>query len=115
MAAQLHTLQRAQHDFDPMLEREALPTVTTPAVTLLSGRQMPVLGLGTYQLKHHTVESARQAIGARYRMIGTCGDYHTQRGSGDAIRASGVGREAILLVTQIADTGDGFEATRASR
>src|SRR4029450_4077550 len=114
MAAQFHTLQRAQHDFDPMLERETLPPVTTPAVTLLSGRQMPVLGLGTYQLKHHTVESVTQAIEAGYRMIDTSGDYHTQRGIGEAIRNSGVRREAMFLVTKIEETDDAFEATRAN-
>jgi 2,5-diketo-D-gluconate reductase A len=114
MAAQIQTLQRAQHDFDPMLEREALPSVTTPTVTLLSGRQMPVLGLGTYQLTHHTVDSVAQAIEAGYRLIDTSGGYHTQRGIGEAIRDSGVRREAMFLVTKIEDTEDAFEATRAN-
>jgi 2,5-diketo-D-gluconate reductase A len=114
MAAQINTLQRAQHDFDPTLERETLPSVTTPAVTLLSGREMPVLGLGTYQLKHHTADSVAQAIEAGYRMIDTSGDYHTQRGIGEAIRDCGVRREAMFLVTKIGETDDAFEATRAN-
>src|SRR4029450_5004815 len=114
MAAQFHTLQRAQHDFDPMLERETLPPVTTPAVTLLSGRQMPVLGLGTYQLKHHTVESVTQALEAGYRMIDTSGDYHTQRGIGEALRSSGYPRDSVYLVTKVEEAGDAYEAVRTN-
>ncbi len=102
-----------QHTFDSS-EREPLPATTLPSVTLLSGRQMPVLGLGTYQLKHHTVETVTQALEAGYRMIDTSADYHTQRGIGEALRNSDVPREAIYLVTKIEDTDDAFEATRAN-
>jgi len=102
-----------QHTFDSS-EREPLPSATLPSVTLLSGRQMPVLGLGTYQLKHHTVETVTQALEAGYRMIDTSADYHTQRGVGEALRNSDVPREAIYLVTKIEDTDDAFEATRAN-
>ncbi|HEU4779438.1 MAG TPA: aldo/keto reductase [Steroidobacteraceae bacterium] len=79
---------------------------------LPSGREMPVLGLGTYQLKHHTVEAVTQALEAGYRMFDTSGDYHTQRGIGEAIRHSGVAREEIYLVTKIEETDDSFAATR---
>jgi len=114
MSASVRALQRTQHTFDSPSEREALPAATLPSVTLLSGRQMPVLGLGTYQLKHHTVETVTQALEAGYRMIDTSADYHTQRGIGEALRNSDVPREAIYLVTKIEDTGDAFEATRAN-
>jgi len=105
-------VQRAQLLVEP--ERETLPAATLPAVTLLSGRQMPVLGLGTYQLKHHTVETVTQALEAGYRMIDSSGDYHTQRGIGEALRNSEVPREALYLVTKIEETDDAFEATRAN-
>jgi 2,5-diketo-D-gluconate reductase A len=83
-------------------------------VPLLSGRQMPVLGLGTWQLKHQTVDSIVQALDAGYRMIDTAGDYHTQRGIGDALRASGRPRESVYLVTKVEETGDPYEAVRAN-
>jgi 2,5-diketo-D-gluconate reductase A len=83
-------------------------------VPLLSGRQMPVLGLGTWQLKHQTVDSIVQALEAGYRMIDTAGDYHTQRGIGDALRASGRPRESVYLVTKVEETGDPYEAVRAN-
>jgi len=75
---------------------------------------MPVLGLGTYELRHHTVETVTQALGAGYRMIDTSGDYHTQRGIGEALKRSGVPRDSIYLVTKIEETEDAFEATRTN-
>ncbi len=50
------------------------------SIPLLSGNRMPLLGLGTYDLRHHTSESVAQALAAGYQMIDTSGDYHTQRG-----------------------------------
>lgn len=83
-------------------------------VPLLSGREMPVLGLGTWQLKHQTADSVAQALEAGYRMIDTSGDYHTQRGIGDALRASGYPRDAVFLVTKVEETGDPYEALRTN-
>jgi 2,5-diketo-D-gluconate reductase A len=83
-------------------------------VPLLSGRDMPVLGLGTWQLKHQTVDSVSQALAAGYRMIDTSGDYHTQRGIGEALRASGRERESVYLVTKVEETGDAYEALRTN-
>jgi 2,5-diketo-D-gluconate reductase A len=83
-------------------------------VPLLSGRDMPVLGLGTWQLKHQTVDSVAQALDAGYRMIDTSGDYHTQRGIGEALRASGRSRESVYLVTKVEETGDAYEALRTN-
>jgi diketogulonate reductase-like aldo/keto reductase len=53
-----------------------------------------------------------QALEAGYRMIDTSGDYHTQRGIGDAIRAYGAPRESLFVVTKIEDTDDAYEATK---
>lgn len=83
-------------------------------VPLLSGRGMPVLGLGTWQLKHQTVESVAQALAAGYRLIDTSGDYHTQRGIGDALRAAGCARESVFIVTKVEEMGDAYEAVRAN-
>jgi len=83
-------------------------------VPLLSGRQMPALGLGTWQLKHQTVDSIAQALEAGYRLIDTSADYHTQRGIGDALRASGSPREAVYLQTKVEESGDAYEAVRTS-
>lgn len=83
-------------------------------VPLLTGREMPVLGLGTWQLKHQTADSVASALAAGYRMIDTSGDYHTQRGIGDALRAHFIPRESVYVVTKVEEKGDAYEATRAN-
>jgi diketogulonate reductase-like aldo/keto reductase len=83
-------------------------------LVLPSGNEMPVIGLGTYQLKHQTVDSVARAFRRGYRMIDTSGDYHTQRGIGDAMRTCGLDRASFYTVTKIAATGDAYAATRTN-
>jgi diketogulonate reductase-like aldo/keto reductase len=109
MSASPHALQQPQQGFASSPPLDAYSTVP-----LLSGRRMPVLGLGTYELKHQTVESISEALESGYHMIDTSGDYHTQRGIGEALRSCGVSRSSIYLVTKIEDTEDAFEATRVN-
>jgi 2,5-diketo-D-gluconate reductase A len=102
MAAATHALNFAK----------ALRTDST--VSLQSGNRMPLLGLGTYDLRHHTAESVSQALAAGYHMIDTSADYHTQRGIGDALRHCGLPRDSVYVVTKIEETPDAFEATRVN-
>jgi len=102
MAAATHALQ-----FATTLRADS-------TLRLLSGNRMPVLGLGTFQLKHHTADAVTQALAAGYQMIDTSGDYHTQRGIGDALKACGLPRDSIYVVTKIEETEDAFEATRVN-
>jgi diketogulonate reductase-like aldo/keto reductase len=106
MAATPLALQRAYP------QDAARPRNSKSTLTLLSGRQMPVLGLGTWQLKHHTAETVLQALHAGYRMIDTSGDYHTQRGIGDALRQFGARRDEYFIVTKIEATEDAYDAAR---
>jgi 2,5-diketo-D-gluconate reductase A len=110
MAATPQALRAAVQQFPEAPARLELEST----VPLLTGRRMPVLGLGTYELKHHTVETTMQALDAGYRMIDTSGDYHTQRGIGEALKRSGVPRDTIYLVTKIEESEDAFEATRTN-
>src|SRR5688572_22033438 len=77
------------------------PVSLDSTVPLLTGREMPVLGLGTWQLKHQTGDSVARALEAGYRMVDTSGDYHTQRGIGDALRTHGVPRDSTYVVTKV--------------
>lgn len=79
---------------------------------LPSGNRMPLLGLGTWHLTHRTVDCLCSALELGYRMIDTSLDYHTQRGIGDAIRASGFDRDDLYIVTKVEPDEDGYEATR---
>lgn len=81
-------------------------------LNLHTGSVMPTLGFGTWQLKHHTAATVLQALEAGYRMVDTSGDYHTQRGIGEALREFDGDREDIFVVTKVEDTDDAYEATR---
>lgn len=81
-------------------------------VHLRTGRKMPVLGLGTWDLRVETADTIAEALGLGYRMIDTSGDYGTQPGIGEGIRGSGVPHESLFLVSKIEETDDAYEATR---
>jgi 2,5-diketo-D-gluconate reductase A len=108
MAASPQALRHAYQNYFPPHERRRQDF----SVRLLSGNEMPVIGLGTWQLRHHTSETVLQALEAGYRMIDTSGDYHTQRGIGEAIRTFGCPRESLFVITKIEETDDAYEATK---
>ena len=80
-------------------------------VTLHSGRSMPVLGLGTWQLNDDTAGTVEEALRLGYRMIDTSGDYGTQPGIGEAMRRTDLDRADIFLVTKVEEDEDAYEAT----
>jgi 2,5-diketo-D-gluconate reductase A len=101
----LHYLQ--QHSFsDPALYNAA------STLRLNSGRRMPAMGCGTWQLSHRTTETVLQALRLGYRMLDTAGDYHTQRGIGEALRQSDLPREAVFVITKVEPSEDAYEAVR---
>lgn len=81
-------------------------------ISLITGRKMPVIGLGTWQLTDDTAGTVEEALRLGYRMIDTSGDYGTQPGIGEALRRSGVDREEIYLVTKVEEDENAYEATR---
>jgi 2,5-diketo-D-gluconate reductase A len=76
-----------------------------------TGRRMPALGLGTWQLTDDTDGTVEAAMELGYRMIDTAVDYGTQPGIGEAIRRSGMPRDDIFLVTKVEEHEDAYEAT----
>jgi diketogulonate reductase-like aldo/keto reductase len=78
---------------------------------LASGAQIPVTGLGTWQLRGGA-ETVRTALDLGYRLIDTSGDYGTQPAVGEGMRTSGLEREEIFLVTKVEETEDGYDATK---
>jgi diketogulonate reductase-like aldo/keto reductase len=62
------------------------PGALTPEsnLTLRNGREMPVLGLGSWMLTTHTAEAVMHAFELGYRMVDTSADYKTQPGIGKA-------------------------------
>ncbi|HEX5743877.1 MAG TPA: aldo/keto reductase [Candidatus Saccharimonadales bacterium] len=80
-------------------------------IILRSGREMPVMGLGTWQLTKDTARTICKALQMGYRMIDTSGDYGTQTGIGQGFRDSGLDREDLYLVTKVEETEDAYEST----
>src|SRR5215470_9518844 len=81
-------------------------------ITLRTGRPMPVMGLGTWELTRRTAATIAEAVELGYRMIDTSGDYGTQIGVGKGIKDSQIDRDAIYLVTKVEEDDDSYAATR---
>jgi diketogulonate reductase-like aldo/keto reductase len=81
-------------------------------VPLRTGRTMPVLGLGTWELTKDTAGTVAEAAAIGYRLFDTSGDYGTQPALGEAIRGSGVDRAELYVVTKVEEDEDAYEAAR---
>lgn len=79
-------------------------------IPLRSGREIPVIGLGTWKLTEGTAEAVSNAIELGYRLIDTSGDYGTQPGVGAGIRMSGIDRNKLFVVTKIEETDIAYDA-----
>ena len=79
-------------------------------VDLSEGVTMPLVGLGTWQLRGSECQRAvRCALEVGYRHLDTATMYRNEREIGRAIRESGVPREEIFLTTKLAPNDAGRE------
>ncbi len=86
-------------------------------ITLNNSVEMPALGFGVFQTPpDETREAVAAALETGYRHIDTAAAYGNERGFGEAVRASALGRTAVFLETKIwisdygyAETTHGFE------
>jgi 2,5-diketo-D-gluconate reductase B len=66
---------------------------------------IPKLGLGTYgRIGEAGIRALQTAIEIGYRHFDTAQSYDTERPVGEAIRRSGLKREAVFITTKVADT-----------
>ena len=71
-------------------------------ITLASGHEIPIFGLGTWQLKDSQCERiVKEAVPLGYTHIDTAWMYQNQREIGTALRDLNVDREEIFLTTKI--------------
>lgn len=74
-------------------------------VRLASGNQMPILGLGTWQLNGTQCERiVTEALALGYTHIDTAWIYQNQRAIGNAIRHFRIQREQLFITTKIWNT-----------
>jgi len=81
--------------------------------TLHNGVKMPYFGLGVYLSKDgsEVINSVKWALQAGYRHIDTAAIYDNEEGVGEGIRASGIPRKDIFLVSKVWNTDQGYEST----
>lgn len=78
---------------------------------LSTGRLMPVLGLGTWEIKGNVEDVVESALEIGYRMIDTSSDYGSQAGVGRGIAASGIDKREIYVVTKVEETDNSYTRT----
>jgi 2,5-diketo-D-gluconate reductase A len=93
----------------------AILSRATSSHTLNDGRELPVIGLGTYGLRGDAgTASIVSAISLGYRLLDTALNYENEREVGDAVRASGVPRDHILVTSKLPGRHHGYDETLAS-
>lgn len=85
-----------------------------PTTTLLDGRPMPRLGLGTWPMDDG---QARRAVGEAlergYRLIDTAARYGNEIGVGQAIAESEVPRDQVFITTKLRGSRHGYNEALA--
>jgi 2,5-diketo-D-gluconate reductase B len=72
---------------------------------MASSTLIPPLGLGTYgRTGPQGVDAISTALEIGYRHLDTAQSYDTEATVGEAVRRSGLGRDAVFITTKVADT-----------
>jgi diketogulonate reductase-like aldo/keto reductase len=95
-----------------------MPNIADTKVTLHDGVQMPMLGLGAYQIEGNVTEAVVKAIRNGYRLIDTAAMYANEAEVGAAVRQAveqGIAsREELFVTTKVWKTELGYERTLAA-
>src|SRR3954454_12870867 len=90
-----------------------IPTLELPG----SDVRIPQFGLGVFQVPpEDTVENVLYALNAGYRHLDTAKAYGNEAQVGEAIRASGLSRDAVFVTTKLwnSDQADALGALKTS-
>src|SRR6202020_2491611 len=87
-------------------------TPQVPSITLNNGVEMPSIGFGVFQTPPDETRAAvAAALDTGYRHIDTAAAYGNERQVGEAVHASAVGRNAVVLETKIWISDYGYDET----
>lgn len=83
-------------------------------ITLNNGIEMPILGLGVYQIPDYgeCKKTVLDAIEVGYRSIDTASAYQNEEAVGAAIKESGVDRKELFITTKLWIADAGYEKTK---
>lgn len=83
-----------------------------PSVILNNGVAMPQLGFGVWQVPDdEAAKAVGTALDAGYRSIDTAAIYENERGTGEAVAASGIPREELFVTTKLWNSEQGYDST----
>ncbi|GHG30483.1 oxidoreductase [Streptomyces hydrogenans] len=83
-----------------------------PSVILNNGVEMPQLGFGVWQVPDdEAAKAVATALEAGYRSIDTAAIYENERGTGEAVAASGIPREELFVTTKLWNSEQGYDST----
>jgi diketogulonate reductase-like aldo/keto reductase len=79
-----------------------MPNTAHPSRELADGNQMPMLGLGVWQVPAGTecVNAVRWALELGYRHIDTAQAYGNEASVGTALKQSGLARDDVFITTK---------------
>ena len=83
-------------------------------VSLSNGVNMPMLGLGVYQVPEfdQCEQSVLDAFQAGYRLVDTAESYMNEEAIGSAFRKSGLSRDDVFVTSKIWVSNFGYEKTK---
>lgn len=83
-------------------------------VILNNGVEMPILGLGVYQVESPDIceQCVRDALSVGYRSLDTAAAYMNEAAVGRALRDSGVPREEVFVTTKLWIQDAGYEKAK---
>lgn len=85
-------------------------TLNIPTLTLNDGYPLPVLGLGTYQIRGgEGMQQILAAIQSGYRLIDSATNYDNEGIVGEAIRRSGIPRSEFFITSKLPGKYHGYE------
>ena len=89
--------------------------MTTPTLSLPSGDDLPMVGMGTYKLEGDAAhEPVVAALDAGYGHVDTAEGYMNEAGVGDALAAADVDRDDVLLTSKVLPKNLDYESTVAA-
>ena len=82
-------------------------------ITLNNGIQMPMIGLGTWDLRgQKCIDTVKTAIELGYRLIDTAQMYGNEKEVGEGIKESGIDRQDIFITTKIYGISQSYEKAK---
>jgi diketogulonate reductase-like aldo/keto reductase len=83
-----------------------------PYTTLSNGVEMPLLGLGVYDMYNKEAEQAVvDALEIGYRLVDTAALYNNEAEIGNAVNQSNIPRGQLFITTKVGDNDQGFDST----